>query len=61
MDINLLQVLACPNCKEKLFYSEAKNKLECKFDNLQFPIEDNVPNLVCKENFEKKLRKKNAF
>jgi|SaaInlStandDraft_6_1057023.scaffolds.fasta_scaffold03511_6 uncharacterized protein len=52
MDKNLLQVLACPHCKEKLFYSEDINKLECKLDSLQFPIEDNVPNLTCKENFE---------
>lgn len=49
MDNELLQILACPYCKEKLFYSESENKLICKSEGIIFTVENNIPNLVCKD------------
>ena len=43
LDKELLQILACPNCKEKLFYSVSENKLKCNFENLDFNVNDNIP------------------
>ena len=48
IDKELLQILACPNCKEKLFYSVSENKLKCNFENLDFSVNDNIP--ILKDN-----------
>ncbi|MEE3003096.1 MAG: Trm112 family protein [Pseudomonadota bacterium] len=46
IDSDLLEILACPKCKEKLFYSRVENKLICRNDEIYFSIEDNIPNLL---------------
>lgn len=45
-DIKLLDVLACPVCKGKLILSKDKNSLLCRFDRLNFAIEDGIPVLI---------------
>ena len=46
IDSDLLKILVCPKCKEKLFYSIAENKLICKSENIYFTVENNIPNLL---------------
>lgn len=41
MDKRLLTILACPMCKGKLLYHT--NELICLFDQLAFPIRDDIP------------------
>lgn len=43
LDPELLNLLACPNCKEKLFYSVSENKLKCLKEGISYSIDDNVP------------------
>lgn len=45
-DIKLLDVLACPVCKGKLVLSKDKKSLLCRFDRLNFAIEDGIPVLI---------------
>lgn len=45
LDPDLLSLLACPNCKEKLFYSAAENQLICKSEAIIFPIQEHIPQL----------------
>ncbi len=37
MDHRLLEIIACPVCNGKLYYSQDKQELICKLDNLAFP------------------------
>ncbi len=43
MDKKLLDILACPLCKNKLVYHQANQALCCLLDNLAFPIHDGIP------------------
>ncbi len=43
MDKKLLDILACPLCKGKLFYQHKTQELICKLDKLAFPIDDGIP------------------
>lgn len=43
MDINLMQILACPICKGELLYDSANQELICKFDRLAYPVIDDIP------------------
>lgn len=43
LDKNLLEILACPVCKGKLFYHKTSGELICKIDRLAFPIRDEIP------------------
>ena len=43
MDINLLEILACPVCKGELVYAAADQELICKFDHLAYPVVDGIP------------------
>jgi uncharacterized protein YbaR (Trm112 family) len=45
LDSALISLLACPNCKEKLFYSAAENQLICKGEDIVFPIKEHIPQL----------------
>lgn len=40
---NLLDILACPICKGKLYLNKEKNELVCKGDRMAFPIRDDIP------------------
>ena len=49
MDIKLLDILSCPQCKGPLAYHAQKNTLTCQKDRLIFPIRDNIPILLVEE------------
>ena len=38
MDHRLLEIIACPVCNGKLYYSQDKQELICKLDSLAFPL-----------------------
>jgi len=43
VDKKLLEILACPVCKQPVIYKKEKKELLCKFDRLAFPIRDEIP------------------
>lgn len=49
MDNKLLEILACPICKQSLIYDKQKKELICKADRLAFPIKENIPVMLEEE------------
>ncbi len=49
MDKHLLDILACPNCKGKLFYDHKAQELICRFDKLAYPIREGIPVMLMDE------------
>ncbi len=49
MDKKLLDILACPICKQPLLYKKDKNELICKLDKLAYPIRDDIPVMLEEE------------
>lgn len=45
----LLEKLVCPQCKGKMEYREAEDRLICHNCKLAYPIEDNIPVLLLDE------------
>ena len=45
----LLQVLACPKCKQKVDLSEDRSALICQADRLRYPIVDDIPVMLIEE------------
>ncbi len=45
----LLDMLVCPNCKEKLTYDQQNEKLICEHCKLTYRITNNVPVLLVDE------------
>lgn len=43
MDMNLLEILACPVCKGELIYDASNQELICKFDRIAYPVIDDIP------------------
>jgi uncharacterized protein YbaR (Trm112 family) len=43
IDDELLEILACPKCKEKVVLDEKGTYLVCETCNLRYPIEDDIP------------------
>ena len=46
MDKKLLNILACPSCKAKLILDETTQELICRFEQLAYPIKNDVPILI---------------
>ncbi|MBB3321185.1 MULTISPECIES: Trm112 family protein [Enterobacteriaceae] len=46
MDHRLLEIIACPVCNGKLYYSQDKQELICKVDNMAFPFKEGIPVLL---------------
>ena len=46
MDHRSLEIIACPVCNGKLYYSQGKQELICKLDSLAFPLRDGIPVLL---------------
>jgi hypothetical protein len=46
---DLLEILACPQCKGKLRYDEQSDGLICDQCKLLYEIKDNVPVLLIEE------------
>ncbi len=45
-DTKLMEILACPVCKGKLDYNKEQQELICKFDNLAYAIDRDIPVLL---------------
>jgi uncharacterized protein len=45
----LLEVLACPKCKQKIELSEDGKALLCQSDRLRYPIVDGIPVMLIDE------------
>jgi uncharacterized protein YbaR (Trm112 family) len=46
MDHRLLEIIACPVCNGKLYYSQDKQELICKVDSLAYPVREGIPVLL---------------
>lgn len=46
LSINLLEILVCPSCHNKLNYNKTTNELVCKIDGVAYPIENDIPILL---------------
>lgn len=49
MDSKLLDILVCPVCKGKLYYSAEAAELICRVDRLAYPIRDDIPVMLEEE------------
>jgi len=45
----LLEVLACPKCKQKVELDEEGSVLICQTDRLRYPIMDGIPVMLIDE------------
>lgn len=45
----LLEVLACPKCKQRIELSEDGQALLCQTDRLRYPIVDGIPVMLIEE------------
>ena len=46
---DLLEMLACPQCKQEVVLNEAKNGLICRACQLSYPIRDDIPVMLVDE------------
>lgn len=46
MDPKLLEILACPRCKQPLTLGKGRQYLICEPESIAYPILDGVPQLV---------------
>jgi uncharacterized protein YbaR (Trm112 family) len=49
LDQELLDILACPQCKGKVDYNASKTGLVCKACKLAYPIRDDIPVMLIDE------------
>lgn len=49
MDKTLLEILACPSCKNTLTYNKAQQELICPACRLAYPIRDDIPVMLTDE------------
>lgn len=49
MDSRLLDILVCPICKGPLRFDKEHQTLDCKADQLAFPIRDGIPVMIDSE------------
>lgn len=45
----LLEILACPKCKQEIELSSDEKWLICKFCKLKYPIKDDIPVMLIEE------------
>ncbi len=45
----LIEILACPICKNKLQYDKFKQQLTCKIDKVTFSIHNHIPVMLIKK------------
>ncbi len=46
---DLLEILACPKCNRDIEYVKQVQQLKCAKCQLEFPIADNIPNMIIDE------------
>lgn len=49
MDKRLLEILACPSCKQPVQYRKQEEELWCRLDRLAFPIKEGIPVMLVEE------------
>ncbi len=49
MDMRLLDILACPLCKQSLYYQREQQELICKADRIAYPIREDIPVMLVDE------------
>lgn len=49
MDEKLLELLACPKCKDKLRLANDESSLICETCRLKYPIRQGIPVLLAEE------------
>ena len=49
IDKELLEILACPDCKGDVEYDEEKQKLICCKCGLKYPVRDGIPVMLVEE------------
>jgi len=49
LDKELMEILACPKCKGKVEYNDAKDGLVCQACTLEYPIRDDIPVMLIDE------------
>jgi len=49
LDKTLMDILACPKCKEKIHYNHEKTGLICDACQLEYPIRDDIPVMLIDE------------
>jgi uncharacterized protein YbaR (Trm112 family) len=45
----LLEILACPKCKQEIELSDDEKWIICKFCKLKYPIKDEIPVMLIEE------------
>jgi uncharacterized protein YbaR (Trm112 family) len=46
---SLLEILACPKCKGKLYLPEDNSGLVCRLCRLKYPVRDDIPVILIDE------------
>ena len=45
----LLEILACPKCKDRVILDETKESLRCEHCRLEYPIREDIPIMLIEE------------
>jgi uncharacterized protein YbaR (Trm112 family) len=45
----LLQILACPKCKQEIYLTKDEKWLACKHCKLKYPIREEIPVMLIEE------------
>jgi uncharacterized protein YbaR (Trm112 family) len=49
LDAQLLEILACPNCRGQVDYKEAEEVIECRSCHYRYPVRDDIPVMLIEE------------
>jgi uncharacterized protein YbaR (Trm112 family) len=49
IDRDLLEILACPNCRGDVEYHEAESYIECLQCGYRYPVRDDIPVMLIDE------------
>lgn len=55
----LLEILACPDCKGKVEYDEPNQVIVCQDCGLRYPVRDDIPVMLVEEAERPQSRDKN--
>jgi uncharacterized protein YbaR (Trm112 family) len=49
LDAQLLDILACPNCRGAVDYKESEQVIECRECRYRYPVRDDIPVMLIEE------------
>jgi uncharacterized protein YbaR (Trm112 family) len=49
IDKDLLEMMACPNCRGEIDYREAEAVIECRKCHFRYPVRDGIPVMLIDE------------